>query len=110
MTLSPETAKARAEAVSIAKSVLAGALSPILGARRILGLRWKLGLPENDADIRCFQGLDSETDALPVGPEREQWAEAALQRKQDEIRRADTWAREFGADSFRSLVKRWERP
>ncbi len=51
-------------------------------------LRWRLGNELNDDDplFRTFLGIDSETDHLPVGDERNLWNPKALIQKNKEIR------------------------
>jgi hypothetical protein len=51
--------------------MLAGKLSYIEGARKIHSACFSWGLDQLDADVRCFAGIDSETDALPFGKMRE---------------------------------------
>lgn len=99
---------ARAEAVAVATAVLDGSLSPILGARRLAGLRWQAGVPEDDQAFLTFVAIDSETDALPVGPVREHWATDALVRKEADIARAEAWALTTGANAFRALLHKWK--
>jgi len=67
------------------QDMLAGRLSYIEGARKICPVRFSWGLDEWDADLRCFIGIDSETDALPFGEMRAQWQAAALEALQPEI-------------------------
>lgn len=50
-----------------AQEMLAGKISYIEGARKICPTRFLWGLDEWDADLRCFIGIKSETDALPLG-------------------------------------------
>jgi hypothetical protein len=87
--------------------MLAGKLSYIEGARKICPARFSWGLDEGDADLRCFVGIDSETDALPFGEMRARWQAAALAALQPEIEKKEAWARQFGEPHCRNLVERF---
>jgi hypothetical protein len=89
------------------QDMLAGTLSYIEGARVIRLTIYEAKLDEWDADLVPFRGIDSETDALPVGAERAHWQAAALVALQPEIDRAETWAREHGELHCRRLVERF---
>jgi len=102
-----DVAVARARVVEAASQVLAGLLSPILAARELLGLMVRLDVPREDPDFATFVLIESETDALPVGPERREWAPDALERLAVDIARSERWARETGDDAFQSVVRRW---
>jgi hypothetical protein len=89
------------------RDMLAGRLSYIEGARKICPARFAWGLDEWDNDIRCFIGIESETDALPFGEMREFWQAAALEALQPEIEQKETWARKFAEPHCRKLAKRF---
>jgi hypothetical protein len=91
---------------SIAQKVLDGELGVIEGAREIIGLDG-IALPVDDQDLMRMVAVDSETDALPLGRVRELWAPEVLERKDEEIRRAEEWARGFAWEAFRRLVERF---
>jgi hypothetical protein len=90
-----------------AQDMLAGRLSYIEGARKICPARFSWGLDEWDDDLRCFIGIDSETDALPFGKMREYWQTEALEALQPEIDRKEAWARMFAEPHCRNLVERF---
>jgi hypothetical protein len=97
---------ARQAIVTAARGMLEGALSFIEGARIISGNRFDADL-ELDVDIRPFLGIDSSTDALPLGEARSLWREDALDRLQPEIDKAEDWARGLGAEHCRNLIRRF---
>lgn len=82
-------------------------MSPIVGARQLVALRFSVGVPEDDPDFTAFVAIDSEADGLPIGAVRRLWDPAVLIEKDMEIARADAWARDFGLDAFRSVVDRF---
>ena len=90
-----------------AQDMLAGRLSYIEGARKIVAARWLARLDESDPDLLPFVGIDSETEALPFGEMRTHWQPAALEALQPEIDRSEAWARGFGEPHCRNLVARF---
>ena len=68
-----EMMAARLTIFEAAQDMLAGRLSYIEGAWKICPDRFSWGLDEWDADLRCFIGILSETDALPFGEMRAHW-------------------------------------
>ncbi len=98
---------ARRAAVDIARGVLAGTSDPITSARKLARLRFSVDVADDDSDFTCFVAIDSETDALPVGHERETWSADALVRLDKEIAEARTWATTYGRSAFESVVRRF---
>jgi hypothetical protein len=99
--------QARRTIAETARAMLAGRMSFIEGARALVRLRWAAELPQFDDDIMPFVGIDSQTDALPLGRVREHWAPASLEKLQPEIDEAERWAKEFGEAACRKLVERF---
>lgn len=102
-----EILAARRVIVKAAQDMLAGTLTYIEGARRIVAAATAARLNERDADLRPFIGIDSETDSLPLGEMRKHWQLAALIALQSEINVKEAWAREFGQTHCRNLVERF---
>jgi hypothetical protein len=102
----PEVEKARLEIAQVARAMLGGMLSFIEGARRLHSLRFA-GKLDNDLDLLLFTGIDSETDALPIGPERIHWADEALEKLEPEIEAAERWAKEVGRPHCQRLIDRF---
>ena len=98
----------RRRAVSIARAVLAGEMDVLVGARDLRGLRFRVGLPDDDPDFECFVLIESETDALPLADERSTWSAAALIRLAPDIARATKWATDLGWEAFQNVVRRFE--
>jgi hypothetical protein len=99
-------AKQRGQARLVARQVVSGEVSAVQGARLIVGLGG-LELSEKDEDLQALRLVDSETDHLPVGDERQHWAPAALAEKAGELARAEKWAREVALTAFKNLAERW---
>jgi hypothetical protein len=104
-----EILASRRSIFNAAQDMLAGKLSYIEGARKIVAARRTARLDEWDVDVLPFVGIDSETDALPVGEMRKHWQAAALDALQPEIDQKEAWARGFGEPHCRSLVERFSK-
>jgi hypothetical protein len=102
-----EIMNARRAIFGAAKDMLAGRLSYIEGARKIVAARWVARLDEGDPDLLPFVGIDSETEALPFGEMRAHWQPSALQALQSEMDRLEAWAQHFGESYCRNLVTRF---
>jgi hypothetical protein len=98
--------EARRRMAELLRSMLNGDLSFIEGSRDLWRLAKYANLPEDDEDVTAFLAIDSETDALPVGRDRQHWAPEALERKAPEIAAAESWARSFGETAARRLLER----
>src|ERR1700752_4599108 len=102
-----EILDARHAIFDAAQDMLAGQLTYIEGARRIVAAWWKSKLDEGDVDFLRFVGIASEADALPFGEMRAHWQPAALEALQPEIDRMEAWARQCGEPYCRNLVERF---
>ena len=91
--------------IETAQGVLSGSVSPVEGARTISRRRFKARL-EDDPDILPFVGIDSETEALPLGGERAHWQAQALSDLQDLIDKSQAWTLTVGAAHCQNLVAR----
>jgi hypothetical protein len=68
------------ELARVAEQMLTGELELVEGCRKLVQLHRRSGSPNDDA-IMTVIGIESETDDLPIGAEREQWAASALKEK-----------------------------
>jgi hypothetical protein len=102
-----EILEARRAIFDAAQDMLAGRLTYIEGARKIIAAWGGSKLDEWDADFLPFVGIGSETDALPFGEMRAHWQLAALDALQPEIDRMETWARKYGESRCLNLVARF---
>jgi len=101
------TSEARRKAVAIARHVLTEGDDPILASRELNALRRLLDVPKDDPDFDCFIAIDSETDALPVGPQRALWAPESLAALELEVSQAREWAMTHGRRAFESVLRRF---
>ena len=93
-------------ALAIATAILDSQVGPTAGSRLLTRCRGSLGLSESDEFnmYKVFIGVDSQTDHLPMGREREVWAPKALERADAEIAECDAL---FGAqvrEACRELI------
>ena len=102
-----EILKARHAILDAAQDMLAGRLTYIEGARKIVAAWWTSKLDEGDPDFLPFVGINSETEALPFGEMKTHWQPAAVDTLQPEIDRMQAWARRFGEPHCRNLVARF---
>lgn len=100
-----EVIAARRIIIETAKCILSGRTSPVEGARTIARHSFKARL-EDDPDILPFVGIDSETESLPIGPERAHWQARALAELQGKIDESQVWALTVASTHCQSLVAR----
>ncbi|MGH8138725.1 MAG: hypothetical protein ACREVV_11095 [Steroidobacteraceae bacterium] len=66
--------------VATAEALIARTLGIVEATHRFVGLAAELAALD-DEDFLYFVGLDSQSDTFPIGPERQQWSAAALERE-----------------------------
>jgi hypothetical protein len=94
--------KIRARALDLVE----GRAGVIVTARALQPLAVWTGL-QDDPDLVTFNAICSETDTLPAGPERKQWASHALAREDVKIREAEDLYREIALQAADRLVSRF---
>jgi hypothetical protein len=95
---------------ALATSMLQGREPILPNAQRMSKLLFQLGLRDDDRVSAAFSAILSETDHLPIGPERAYWAPSALARKDDEIAEAEAWARGPALKACQEIVQRYGGP
>jgi hypothetical protein len=93
----------------MANSVIEGRSGIVLAARELYILLSTLEDPvlNDERFFTVFMGIDCETDHLPVGSERKNWAEYALKEKDREISEADDFWREDMLKACKELIQRF---
>ena len=89
-----------------AEALIAGTLGPVDASRRLVGLAAELGALD-DEDFLFFVELDSQTDHFPLGPARERWSAAALEREDRARERYETAVRDEALSYCRSLIAKY---
>jgi len=103
-----EIEAARLLIATTARKMLAGELSYIEGSRTIVA-----SLPaaqvDNTDEFMAFIGIDSETDRFPMGTARDQWQSHALASMQQELDKAEGWAKSYGEPACIKVIERLEK-
>lgn len=102
-------ARVRERTAACARELLAGRLGVVEGVRRLVGLVSELDQPELESIRLVFVGVDSQTDHLPIGEVRRQWAPSSLAAVDAEHRDAEATLRTGVADACRQLLAALER-
>ena len=103
----PEYLAARSIIAEAAAAVLDGRLGVLEGARVIAWHRFAVDPEQSDDDLLGIAGVESQTDHLPLGPERWTWPSAMLDDKESEIAREAAFFRDDVLASCRALVARY---
>jgi|SRR5579862_8243238 len=88
-----------------ARDLLGGSVSVTEAARRIIGPAYELGSALEEP-FKTFLGIDSETDAFPLGTVRERWSPGALQRQDADRERYETIVRDRALKACREILRR----
>lgn len=90
--------------LSLAKQFLAGQLGVIAAARKLSPLRHEVE-PEIAEALLVFTGIDSESDALPIGDGRQHWSPEALTHKDLEISEVENFYRQSATEAATRLLQ-----
>ena len=94
------------EIVERSQNLLDGRLGVIQAARGLTRLAFGVRA-EEDEDFMLFRVIDSESDALPTGVERDQWSATALEREDARIAAfEDNW-RAQAREAARNLILKY---
>lgn len=96
----------RGKIVAICEATLAEEIGIIAASRRLSSLGREL-FGRRDEDFIMFNGVDSETDHLPVDIERKNWSAEALKRKDVEIAEAEAIYKNNVVAACRKLIERF---
>lgn len=90
--------------LTLAKKILDLKVGIIQGCREMIGL-----LSERDIDLEkyflVFKGVESETDALPIGQIRENWNKEQLKLKDKEIEEVENYYKRHVFETCENLIK-----
>lgn len=85
---------------------MCGELGVILGARTLSRLQNQLELDEVGRNaLLPLVGVDSETDHLPLGAEREFWHREALAEKDVDLKKAEAWCHDMVIEACSQLIR-----
>jgi hypothetical protein len=103
----------RGKIISICEAILNEEIGVIAGSRRLNRLEGELlhkevGWFQHDEDFLTFVAVDSETDHLPVDAERHNWSVDALERKDEEIAKAEAQYKDDVFAACRKIIERFD--
>jgi hypothetical protein len=96
----------RRRVVARARDLIEGRIGVIVCAREMSKLAFWLR-EESDPSFMVFRGIDTETDSLPAGPERDFWSESALREKDQMIHAAEIKWQDAAMEAAKNLVARY---
>ncbi len=100
----------RLEVGEIAAAMIEGKIRPLLGARMLMHHLHPLEEEVEPEIFRLYQGVDSESGDLPIGPERDHWAPAALLEKDALANAYELRHRDQLLEAARQLVRQFPKP
>ena len=95
--------------VTICRRAVLGEFSVIEASRLICALCHDPDPDFEDSDLNLFRTIYDETEHLPVGKFRDNWAREALERKDAEIAEVESFYKEAAAASYRALLDRYDK-
>jgi hypothetical protein len=99
----------RGQILDVAKELIGGRLGVIAASRELSRLRHDVE-PQLAEILLTFAGIDSETDALPIGRVRKGWNRDAPDRKDREIAEAELLYRESAMAAATELIRLLDVP
>ena len=105
-----ELLERRQRIVETAQAVLDGQLGLLEGCHRLASLSYTVDPHMEDKELLSMVGIASQTDHLPIGAWRREWAPEALRAKDAEMAENEDYFRESALESCRALVERYSRP
>jgi hypothetical protein len=93
----------------VARQLVAGEIGVIAASRELGHFRHEVE-PQVAKVLVTFTGIDSETDALPVGSVQKEWSSAALEHKDKEISEAEDFYRGSAIDAATELIRLLDTP
>ena len=94
------------DVLEICQSVIKGSTGVIDASRKLRNLHYQM-FQNVDDDFRIFIGIESETDHLPVGDERQYWDVAVLSEKDKEIAEYEDKVIKVVVESCKKLIDRF---
>ena len=91
----------------LAREILDEQISVLDGAYEMYALLSQSGLPVDDPIYQDFLLIESETETLPIGPQKYLWAPVALARLQPELETAGARAKPIAFGACQSILKRF---
>ena len=94
--------------VQVAEAILSGTIGIIEGSRRLVTLRQLVTKEDFDKDFKIFVLIDSDSDHIPIGDARKQWAPQARKDKDKELEQIENWYRDSAEQGCKILIARFK--
>lgn len=94
--------------VQVAEAILSGSSGIIEGSRRLATLRHLVTKTDFDEDFKIFVLVDSDSDHIPIGDARKQWAPQALHEKDKEFKHIEDYYRNYVEEGCKVLIARFK--
>lgn len=94
------------DVVETCQAVIKGSMGIIAASRKLRNLHYQM-FQNVDDDFCVFIGIESETDDLPVGDERQYWDVAVLSEKDKEIAEYEDKVVKAVVESCKKLIDRF---
>jgi hypothetical protein len=98
--------KKRKTVVARARDLIEGRIGVIVCAREMSKLAFWLR-EQDDPNFVTFRAIDSESDTLPAGPEREFWSASALREEDEKIHAAESLWRASAMEAAQALLEKY---
>ncbi len=95
---------ARAQMLELVKQMLSGDLGVVAAARALVPFSDGVE-PEIGAILNVFVGIDSETDAFPIGEVRQYWCPESLEHEDLKLAAAERFWHETAMDAGARLLR-----
>ena len=92
--------------VDICRAAVRGEIGVIDASRKLRNLQYQL-FESIDHDFLCFIAIESETDHLPVGNERQYWNKEVLIEKDKEIAAYESDVKQKFLDACNQVIERF---
>jgi hypothetical protein len=103
VTNEPERRRHRDKVIELCTNYLEGRQRLIEVSRELSSLSHRLRM-QDDPDFISFIAIDSETDHLPIGRFRENWALDSLLKKDEEIRDVEAFYKNSATAAAKGLI------
>lgn len=94
------------EIVLTARALLANEIGVIEASRKLVSLHYEAQL-ENEETLKIFWVIDSETDHLPIGQQRENYSSQRLVEIDEEIRGCEEFYKEVTKAACNALIEKY---
>jgi hypothetical protein len=99
--------KQRKRIAEVAQTILKGEVGIVAASRELTSLRHEAQV-ESDDDLTVFRVVDSETDYLPVGSQRENYRQEKLLELDQELSAHEDFYKNDVIEACRNLIRKYK--